>query len=196
MPYKRSNWTIKEISYALGNPRDAASGPHAHSHIHAVSGELYEHPLFQKGRVQGIIHSAEQRDSHRPYWAPDPSGKKKYQFSAKIRKKFPLPKPEVGKHSTLKRASMAAALCQAFNHPHMQSYLGQLDKGSDMKVNVNFKSPIGMGKLHMPNQPSKDVKIVSLFVYCKPNPGNKDIPIFHTVVPFNAPSKGKTVVTV
>ncbi len=172
MPYQQNNWTQKEITYALSNPVDAKSGPHAHSRIHAVSGELYEHPLFQKGRVQSIIHTDKQRESHKPFWEKDPAGKKKYKFSGKIRKKYPIPKPEVGKHSTLKRASVASALCQAFNHPHMQTYLGQLDKGSDMKVNVNFKSSIGVGKLHAPNQPSVDAQIVCLCIV-SPTPATK-----------------------
>ena len=57
MPYKRSNWTLKEISYALANWVNSPGGSHAHSRIHAVKGELFENALFQKGRVQSIIHA-------------------------------------------------------------------------------------------------------------------------------------------
>ncbi len=184
MPYKRKNWTLKEISYGLANWVSAPNSPHAHSRIHAVKGELYENALFQKGRVQSIIHTNRAKESNAKYWQKKSDGS--YQNNSKTRKKHPLPKPEVSTHSTLARSKVAAALCKAFNHPHMQPFLEKLDGGFDMKVNVNFKNSIGTGLVHKPNQPSVSTPMMALFVYCKPNPGNKDMPIFHTVVPMGA----------
>jgi hypothetical protein len=158
MPYARKNWTAAEVERALANPRSSASGPAAHSHIHGVAGELANHPLFQKARVTAEIY---QRDWH---------GNLGH-------------KPEVNKHSTLPASLMAAGVALAFCSDPLQGFLRTLDQGADMKVKVNFQRPIGTGQLHQTGHASRSAEIRALFIYCKPNPGNRDIPIFQTVIP-------------
>ncbi len=143
MPYARLNWTAAEVERALANPRSSAAGPAAHSRVHGVSGELFNHPLFQKARV----------------------------FS------------DVATHSTLPAPLMAAGVARAFCKEQLQPSLARLDRNTDMKIKVNFIRPLGLGYVHKSGQPSRQVEMRALFIYCKSNPGNRDIPIFQTVIP-------------
>lgn len=194
MPYKRTNWRQDELIRALQNPTHAAAGPHAHSSIHAVEGELANHPMFQRARVTATVHDARQKasnvaaqDALRAQWAAGALSKTKLN---KELKKVPVPAPEAGKHSTLGVVFMANALLRALNHPDMQPHLGTLDGGTDVKVHVNFRNGIGSGYLHQAGQASRPGSFTSLFVYMKPNPGNRDIPIFQTVVPSESHKSG------
>jgi hypothetical protein len=158
MPYARKNWTAAEVERALANPRSSPTGPAAHSRIHGVAGELANHPLFQKARVTAEVYE---------------HGK--------------APKPEAGTHSTLPANLMAAGVARAFCKDQLQTELAKLDRGMDMKVKVNFTPPLGMGYIHKTVQGSRPAQMKALFIYCKPNPGNKDIPIFQTVIPYETP---------
>ncbi|HVE38297.1 MAG TPA: hypothetical protein VNM14_00330 [Planctomycetota bacterium] len=143
MPYARRNWTAAEVERALANPRSSETGPAAHSRLHGVSGELYNHPLFQKARVI----------------------------------------TDVNTHSTLPAPLMAGGVARAFCKEQVQPYLARLDRNTDMKIKVNFIRPLGLGHVHKSGQPTRSVEMRALFIYCKPNPGNRDIPIFQTVIP-------------
>jgi hypothetical protein len=164
MPYARKNWTTAEVERALANPSTAAKGPAAHSHIHAVSGELANHPLFQKARVTAEIYE--------------------YNKKGKI-----VHGPDAKVHSTLSAAIIAAGVVKAFNKDQLQPYLAILDRGLDMKVKVNFIKPLGFGYVHQTGNDSKRSEMRGLFIYCKPNPSNKDLPIFQTVVPYSTAFK-------
>lgn len=187
MAYKRTNWTSDEIQRALTNPTHSASGPHAHSSKHAVSGELAQNPQFQKARTTAVIYDDKHRDSNLAARQALDNQKASGTISNTQYKKqialVPLPEPEVGRHSTLNDVAVGNALARAFNNVAMQPHLGTLDTGSDMRVHVNFAGNIGTGNFHQTGQPSRAATFNSLFVYLKPNPGNLDIPIFQTVVP-------------
>ena len=161
MPYARKTWTADEVERALANPRSSPSGPAAHSHIHGVSGELANHPLFQKARVTAEVYQRNNQGNivHRP---------------------------DAGTHSTLPAPLMAAGVARAFCKDQLQPCLATLDRGSDMKVKVNFVRPLGLGYIHKTGQATRNVEIRALFIYCKPNPGNRDIPIFQTVIPMES----------
>jgi len=196
MPYARKNWKSHELTIALANPVHSQSGPRAHSAMHAASGELANHPLFQKARViyEVTTGGASHRNDH--FHAKGPDGKfvKKHDgsnlYSNSMRKRNPIPLPDASRHSVLEVGRVAEALVKALNSDVMQPLLQNLDNGHDMKVNVNFLDSIGRGHVHATGQASAQVDFVSLFVYCKPNPGNKDIPIFQTVVPSDQPKAG------
>jgi hypothetical protein len=189
MPYARTNWKEHELKIALSNPVHSHGGPHAHSAMHAGSGELANHPLFQKARVSAeiVTGGATHRNDHfhakgaDGTWVKGPTGANLYSNSQ--RNNNPIPKPDASRHSVLDANFVAAALVRALNAPTMQAHLANLDAGNDMKVHVNFAAPIGRGHVHATGQASAQTDFVSLFVYCKPNPGNRDIPIFQTVVP-------------
>ncbi|QDC09217.1 hypothetical protein FHY55_08180 [Oceanicola sp. D3] len=181
MPYARRTWTINELVRLLSNPVSAPSGPAAHSAKHGVEGELASHPLFQKARVEAHVYDGRKSDLNASYHEKNPDGT--WVHSNSQRKQHPLPSPEVGRHSTMSALDMATALMRAFNTAQMQPHLATLDGGSDMKVNVNFNLPIGNGLAHRTGHGTANVGVRSLFVYCKPNPGNADLPIFQTVVP-------------
>lgn len=191
MPYARTNWTIHEVKIALANPVSTTSGPRAHSAMHAVAGELANHPLFQKARVTAEIVTGGATHKNDHFHARDPNGgfMKKADgtnlHSNATRKNNPIPMPDASRHSALNVESMAPALVNALNYPTMQDHLKTLDAGTDMKIHVNFAATIGRGNLHETGQPSISVDFFSLFVYCKINPNNKDVPIFQTVVPSN-----------
>lgn len=176
MPYARTTWTFQEIHRALQNPVSSASGPDAHSRKHATEGELASNPLFQKARVEAVVHDEKHKESNIAF-----AGASKSQ-----QKKHPMPGPEVSMHSTLDSALVAAGLEMAFNTFAMQSHLSQLDSGTDMKVFVNFPLSIGKGTVYRTGYSPAEQEIVCLFVYLKPNPHNRDIPIFQTVVPHTA----------
>jgi hypothetical protein len=187
MPYQRNNWTADEIVRALSNPTHSASGPHAHSSKHAVSGELAQNPMFQKARTTAVIHDDKHRDSNLAAQQALTQQKQSGALSNTQYKKqmaqVPSPEPEVGRHSTLNDVAVANALSRAFNTVAMRPHLGTLDGGVDLKVHVNFAGVIGTGNFHETGQASRAATFNSLFVYLKPNPGNRDIPIFQTVVP-------------
>lgn len=191
MPCARTNWKVQEVKIALANPISSGSGPKAHSAMHAPSGELGNHPLFQKARVQAEIVTAGASHANDKYHQRDATGaylKKPdgtYLYSNSQRKNNPIPVPDASKHSALNVESVAAALVIALNDPAMQAHLATLDLGNDMKVHVNFSATIGRGYVHQTDLPSQAADFVSLFVYCKPSSTNKDIPIFQTVVPSN-----------
>ncbi len=180
MPYARRNWKIDEVKIALANPVHSASGPKAHSSLHATAGELANHPLFQRARVTAIIHDDRQKASNAVYHTKHNNGQ--WVYNSHTRKHNPLPKPEVKRHTALNVESLAPALVRALNSPAMQSHLASLDEGQDMKVHVNFDASIGTGKVH-DGEVTTSAPMVALFVYCKRNPANKDVPIFQTVVP-------------
>lgn len=173
MPYARTNWTFQEIHKALQNPVSSESGPRAHSSKHATEGELAASPLFQKARVNALIVDEKHRESNIAY-----AGASKNQ-----QKKHPVPAPEVGVHSTLDSVLIATALAKAFNSFAMQAHLAQLDTGQDMKVFLNFSVSLGKGMVFKTGWSPAQQDMVCLFVYLKPNPRNKDLPIFQTVVP-------------
>lgn len=190
MPYARKNWKAHELKIALANPVHAIGGPDAHSSKHAVSGELANHPLFQKARVNAVVTSgnASQSNAHFHAKGLDGSWVKKDDgtnlHSNSVRKNNPLPKPEASRHSALDVELIAAALVNALNCDAMQIHLQTLDAGNPMKVHVNFSDSIGKGNIHQSGMASQiGVNFISLFVYCKPNPGNSDVPIFQTIVP-------------
>ena len=190
MPYTRTNWKLHELKIALANPVHSHGGPHAHSAMHAASGELANHPLFQKARVTAniVTGGASDRNAHFHAKGPDGTWVKNPAtgtnlYSNSQRNNNPIPKPDASRHSVLDVDQIAAALVRALNAPAMQAHLGNLDAGRDMKVHVNFVASIGRGNVHATGQASTGADFVSLFVYCKPNPGNKDVPIFQTVVP-------------
>jgi hypothetical protein len=158
MPYARRNWTAAEVERALANPRSSSSGPAAHSHIHGVAGELANHPLFQRARVTAEIYQSNHQGNL-------------------------VHGPDARKHSTLPAPLMAAGVALAFCTDRLQPYLARLDAGSDMKVKVNFLRPLGTGQFHQTGHGSRIAEMKALFIYCKPNPGNRDIPIFQTVIP-------------
>ena len=162
MPYARQTWTQAVVTRLLQNPVHAAQGPHAHSGIHGVEGELANHPLFQRARVLNDVTQTDRRGRVRT-------------------------RAEVGAHSTLDSQSMAAALTRVLNHARMQPHLQQLDQNRrdpafNLKIWVNFIRPIGQATLHR-RAGSRQFNPRCLFVYLKPNPGNADLPIFQTVVP-------------
>lgn len=191
MPYARTNWTIRELKLALANPVHADGGPHAHSNIHAVASELANHPLFQKARVTAQIVGGNARYSNAKYhakgpdgtWVKKPDGTNLY--SNNQRKQNPMPSPDADKHSALNVEDVAAALATALSDPALQPHLAVIDAGNDMKVHLNFAAHIGRGNLHQTGMASQTVDFISLFVYAKRNPNNKDVPIFQTVVPSN-----------
>lgn len=169
MPYARQNWTIDEIQRLLENPIDPQSGPRAHSAIHAVVGELAENEMFQRARVTNLV--CEDRGS----------GLAMYH--------------EARAHSTMPAAKVAAGLQRALNSDYAQNFLSEFDgkrgdENANLKFDVNFSSSIGRAKLHRSKDNStSDFDCHCLFVYLKPNPGNADLPIFHTVVPYEKPRK-------
>jgi hypothetical protein len=190
MPYARTNWKTHELKIALANPVHAHGGPHAHSAMHAGAGELANHPLYQKARVTAeiVTGGATHRNDHFHAKGPDGTWVKNASGTANLysnsqRAAHPIPKPDASRHSVLSVDHVANALVRVLNDPTMQPYLANLDAGHDMKVHVNFGASIGRGYVHATGQPSMQADFVSLFVYCKRNPGNKDIPIFQTVVP-------------
>ena len=181
MAYARQNWTEDEVLRLLANPVHSETGPHAHSSKHAASGELANHPMFQKARVTALIISEQQRSANAKYHVKDDHGK--YPKNAKFRGANRVPRPEVGTHSVLRDDLVATALTQALNHNDMQAHLQGLDGGNDLKVHANFHTgSFGRGKIHTAAN-SADADFVSLFIYCKPNPSNADLPIFQTIVP-------------
>lgn len=197
MPYARKNWKTHELKIALANPVSADGGPDAHSSKHAVSGELANHPMFQKARVNAVVTSGNASSQNARFHAKGVDGTwlKKADgtnlHSNSVRKNNPIPKPEVGRHSALDVERIAAALVEALNDDAMQVNLQTLDAGNDMKVHVNFTNSIGRGNIHQTGMASQiGVDFVSLFVYCKPNPNNTDVPIFQTVVPSNQTKVG------
>lgn len=193
MSYQRMNWTKNELVLALANPISAESGPHAHSYKHAVSGELANHPLFQKARVEYLISDSQSKSSNAIFFEKDPSGSgwlKKPDgtnvYSNSTRKKNPLPSADASAHSCLDVDFVADAVKTAFNHPLMQAHLKLLDSNYDMSVFVNYLTTIGRGMIHKNNSGTIQTThndFDCLFIKCKPNPHNKDIPIFQTVVP-------------
>ncbi len=176
MAYARTTWTFQEIHRALQNPVSSDTGPDAHSKKHATEGELASNPMFQQARVNALVHDEKHKESNIAY-----AGASKNQ-----QKKHPMPAPEVPVHSTLDSALVASGLEKAFNTFGMQTHLGQLDAGSDMKVFVNFSVSLGNGMVYRTGYSPAQQEIICLFVYLKPNPRNKDIPIFQTVVPHTA----------
>jgi len=175
MTYARTNWTFQEIQTALQNPVSSESGPKAHSSKHAAEGELASSQLFQKARVEALIVDDKHKESNIAF-----------AFASKSQqKKHPMPAPEVGTHSTLDSSLVALALQSAFNTTSMQSYLAQLDADEDMKVFLNFSISIGKGWVYRTGWNPSEEDMVCLFVYLKPNPRNRDLPIFQTVVPQN-----------
>ncbi len=188
MPYQRTNYKVHELKIALANPVSSQSGPHAHSNKHAVSGELANHPLFQKARVSANVYQNGASDANRVYHMK--SDGVHWDYNSATRHANPIPKPEVGRHSAVDVNLLAPALRDALNHASMQPHLGTLDGGTDMKVHVNFTGAIGQGYEHTTTGGTAPVSFVSLFVYCKPNTGNRDIPIFQTVVPATAHKVG------
>lgn len=187
MPYARQNWKSHEVKLALSNPVHAASGPHAHSSKHAASGELANHPMFQRARVTATVYSDRAKDSNAQYHTK--SDGVHWDSSKSVRKANPMPKAEVGTHSTMDVLDMAPALVTALNSAAMQTHLATLDGGNDMKVHVNFSSSIGTGNIHKASG-TTTAAMQCLFVYCKPNPNNKDVPIFQTVVPSDTHKSG------
>ena len=177
MPYQRKNWTFQEILKALQNPVHSKSGPKAHSSKHATVGELASHPLFQKARVEALIVDDKHKESNIIYQTASKSQQKKH----------PMPSPEVGTHSTLDGSLVAKALESAFNSIVLQPHLAQLDAGKDMKVFINYSNSIGKGWVFRTGWNPSQQDMFCLFVYLKPNPRNKDIPIFQTVVPHTKP---------
>lgn len=164
MPYARKNWTTNEVSRLLQNPVHSPEGPHAHSRIHGVEGELASHPLFQRARVNNDVTQVDRRGRVRT-------------------------RAEVGAHSTLNSLHMSQALVRALNHDRMQEHLAQLDQARQnsqynfsLKVWVNYIRPVGQADLHRRGG-SAQFNVRSLFVYLKPNPSNADLPIFQTIVP-------------
>lgn len=197
MPYARQTYTVNELTRLLANPVSAPSGPAAHSSKHGVEGELASHPMFQRARVEAVVHDGRKSDLNAPFHARDHLGN--WVHSNNQRRQHPLPSPDVGRHSTMSATDMATALAQAFNSAAMQPHLATLDGGTDMRVNVNFTLPIGGGAAHRTGHPSTAMNVVSLFVYCKANPANEDLPIFQTVVPKDthaAPGGGTPVVVI
>lgn len=194
MPYKRTDWRQDELIRALQNPTHAPTGPHAHSSKHAVQGELAHHPLFQHARVTTAVYDDAHRDSNlavqQDLLAKKAAGQLSNTQFKKQMKKASLPAPEVGKHSTLDVVFTANALLRALKHGDMQPHLGTLDGGDDVKVHVNFRNGIGDGLIHEAGQPIRKGAFRSLFIYMKPNPGNRDLPIFQTVVPSEAHKSG------
>ncbi|MCK0149407.1 hypothetical protein MWU54_05195 [Marivita sp. S6314] len=187
MPYARKNWQLHEVSIALSNPVHSAAGPHAHSSKHATAGELANHPLFQRARVTATVHTDNAKDSNASFHTKESDGS--WTNNSKTRHANPLPKAEVGTHSTLDVQDMAPALVNALNSDPMQAHLATLDGGGDMKVHVNFSASIGTGNVHRAAG-SHAAAMNCLFVYCKPNPNNKDVPIFQTVVPSDTHKAG------
>ena len=187
MPYARQNWKPHEVKIALANPVHSASGPHAHSFKHATAGELANHPMFQRARVTATIHTDKAKDSNASYHTK--SDGFHWDHGKSARKSHPMPKAEVGTHSTLNVESLAPALVTALNSGPMQTHLATLDAGNDMKVHVNYTSTIGTGNVHRASGTSS-AAMQTLFVYCKPNPNNKDVPIFQTVVPSDTHKAG------
>ena len=136
--------------------------------------------MFQRARVTAVIHDDRQKASNAVYHTKHGNGQ--WVHNSQTRKQNPLPKPEVKRHTTLNVEDLAAALVEALNSHAMQGHLASLDEGQDMKVHVNFESTIGTGNVHHGGV-TASAPMVALFVYCKPNPANKDVPIFQTVVP-------------
>ena len=174
MPYARTNWTQSELLRLLKNPVHAAAGPHAHSSIHGVSGELASHPMFQHARVMNDVTAAH-------------------------KKKKVSTKAEASAHSTLDATDMAKALVRALNNPKLQPHLAALDTSraenkqwSDMKVWLNFIKPVGTGKMHQ-RTGTNNFNVRAIFLYMKPNPNNADLPIIQTAVPHAEHKKAGTV---
>lgn len=187
MAYARQNWKTHELKIALANPVHSETGPHAHSSKHAASGELANHPLFQRARVTAVVHTETAKDSNASYHTK--SDGFHWDHNSATRKANPMPRAEVGTHSALDVESLAPALRDALNSNDMQPHLGTLDGGADMKVHVNFSNSIGTGNIHKASG-TTTAAFVSLFVYCKKNPNNKDVPIFQTVVPSDTHKAG------
>tara|TARA_R110002049_G_scaffold4601_4_gene31794 strand:+ start:10493 stop:11035 length:543 start_codon:yes stop_codon:yes gene_type:complete len=164
MPYARQNWTEDEITRLLENPVDADKGPHAHSKIHAVSGELASNEMFQHARVLN-------------------------RTTELVNGKFKV-RTEATKHSTMASVDIARGLHKVLNHDNTQPLLRELDgKGNDdcakVTFHVNFNQSIGRGLLHS-KQGVTHFDCIHLFVYLKSNSGNSDLPVIHTVVPTGA----------
>jgi len=167
MPYARKNWTEIEVSRLLQNPVQIGNRPPAHSRIHGIEGDLASNSLFQRARVTNQVTTSEKK--------------------GKL-----ITGTEVKLHSTLDRRIMSRALARALNSQKMQEHLRKLDeallrKKPDFNYNlkfwINYIRPIGQANLYQ-SHGSGQFSVRCLFVYLRPNPGNRDLPIFQTVVPY------------
>ena len=99
---------------------------------------------------------------------------------------------EVGTHSTMNDAQMMNALVDAMNHAGMQPFLAQLDAGTEsVNVNVNFTHSPGscnVFKMTKAGTTTSDLNqaVWALVLKIRKNPGNANVPIIQTSIPYTA----------
>lgn len=99
---------------------------------------------------------------------------------------------EVNTHSTMNAAQMMNALVDAMNHAGMQPFLAQLDGGADsVNVNVNFTNSPGscnVFKMTKAGTTTSDLNqaVWALVLKIRKNPGNANVPIIQTSIPYTA----------
>ncbi len=169
-----------------------SAAPYAHANKHAVAGELQQNKMFQSARVTTPVFGSEPMMK---------KGKPVIGSNGQLRRKVTLEKdakPEVTDHSVKDRSFLANILSWVLNSNVLDSELKKLDAGTDLKAHVklNYSMPmVDAEMMHLQQTVSTvgGVKTFTateqtrflnqLFIYLKQNPNNKDIPIFHTVVP-------------
>jgi hypothetical protein len=107
-------------------------------------------------------------------------------------------------HSTMSEVEMVNALVDAMNNAAMQPFLAQLDAGTDsVNVNVNYTNSPGTCNVFKKGGPGGVTQnlgqaVWALVLKIRRNPGNANVPIIQTSIPYTVtqPQVTKKGVTV
>lgn len=183
MPYARQNYTLSDIKLAF---RTLDTNVSAGNQL-APDGVYRPGAAYGKGNFglqpspHAGIHGADELHSH-PLFA-----------AARIST------GGATTHSVMDENQMQNHLVTAFNHADMQQFLQALDNGADsVGVNVNYAGTAGncrvmkVGQSRGQNATSAPQAVMALVLKLRRNPGNANIPIIQTAIPYTQAQQVKT----